>query len=49
MNKENSVQKYLEGMLGRQFTADEQKVFEIAYRMGQQHEFDRWADNLNSK
>jgi hypothetical protein len=38
------VKQYLERMFGRTLTEDEAYMINLAYSMGQQHEFDKWAE-----
>lgn len=41
MTTKEATKKYIEGMLGRKFTQDEEAVFRIAYESGSQEVYDK--------
>ncbi|WP_180827327.1 hypothetical protein [Bacillus sp. UMB0728] len=41
------VKRYLEKMFGRSLTENEAYMINLAYSMGQQNEFDKWAKSYN--
>ncbi|MCA1027006.1 hypothetical protein LCM23_12970 [Cytobacillus kochii] len=44
-----SVIKLIEAKLGRELSEQERELYLLAYNLGEQREFDRWADIVHGK